>query len=54
MLQIDAGADFIITQMFFDAQEFITFENDCRQIGINVPIVPGIMPIQVKSDCVNL
>lgn len=43
--KIDAGADFIITQMFFDADTFIAFVNDCRRKGINCPIVPGLMCI---------
>jgi methylenetetrahydrofolate reductase (NADPH) len=41
--KIDAGADCIITQMFFDAEVFNTFVKDCRNMGINVPIIPGIM-----------
>jgi len=43
--KIDAGADFIITQMFFDADTFIAFVKDCRRKGINCPIVPGLMCI---------
>ena len=43
--QIDAGADLIVTQLFYDTDIFLKFVNDCRQIGINCPIVPGIMPI---------
>jgi methylenetetrahydrofolate reductase (NADPH) len=43
--KIDAGANMIITQMFFDYQVFNTFVKDCRAIGINVPILPGIMCI---------
>ncbi len=42
----DAGADFIITQLFFKAETFVKFYNDCRRIGINVPIIPGILVIQ--------
>ncbi|KAK6921246.1 Methylenetetrahydrofolate reductase-like [Dillenia turbinata] len=41
----DAGADLIITQLFYDTNIFLKFVNDCRQIGITCPIVPGIMPI---------
>jgi methylenetetrahydrofolate reductase (NADPH) len=42
----DAGADFIITQMFYDVDCFLGFVRKCREIGINVPILPGILPIQ--------
>jgi methylenetetrahydrofolate reductase (NADPH) len=45
--KIDAGADFIITQLFFEAEGFLKFVRDCRAIGITCPIIPGIMPIQV-------
>ncbi len=45
--KVDAGADLITTQMFFDAPVFLTFVRACREIGITVPIVPGIMMIQV-------
>nr|GLL26011.1 methylenetetrahydrofolate reductase 1-like [Ipomoea trifida] len=43
--KVDAGADLIITQLFYDTDIFLKFVNDCRQIGIKCPIVPGIMPI---------
>merc|ERR1719150_1423153 len=42
----DAGADFIITQLFFKASTFKKFYDDCRAVGITCPIIPGIMPIQ--------
>lgn len=45
---MDAGADFIITQLFFKAESFLKFVKDCRAIGINCPILPGILPIQVS------
>ena len=45
--KVDAGADFIITQLFFEAKTFLKFYQDCRKIGITVPIIPGILPIQV-------
>merc|ERR1712032_95297 len=43
--KIDAGADFIITQMFFDTKVFGSFVEDCKKWGINCPIVPGLMCI---------
>nr|CAD1822012.1 unnamed protein product [Ananas comosus var. bracteatus] len=43
--KVDAGADLIVTQLFYDTDIFFKFVNDCRQIGITCPIVPGIMPI---------
>ena len=46
--KVDAGSDFIITQLFFESKEFLKYVEDCRNIGINVPIIPGIMPIQVQ------
>ena len=42
----DAGADFVITQLFFKASTFKKFYDDCRAVGITCPIIPGIMPIQ--------
>jgi len=47
--KVDAGADFIITQLFFENKTFFKFLQDCRDIGITIPIIPGIMPIQVKD-----
>lgn len=44
--KVDAGADFVITQLFFESRLFIQFVADCRAIGIMVPIIPGVMPIQ--------
>jgi methylenetetrahydrofolate reductase (NADPH) len=43
--KVDAGADFIITQLFYDTNIFLKYVQDCRNLGITVPIVPGIMPI---------
>jgi methylenetetrahydrofolate reductase (NADPH) len=46
--KIDAGADYVVTQMFFDNTKFFEFVKAARDIGINVPIIPGIKPIAVK------
>lgn len=43
--KIDCGADLIITQMFFDVDVFLSFVKRCREMGIKVPILPGILPL---------
>ncbi len=43
--KIDAGGDYIVTQMFFDNAVYFKFVEDCRKMDINVPIIPGIKPI---------
>lgn len=48
--KVFAGADFIITQLFFRSETFLKFMKDCQAIGITCPIIPGIFPIQVKSS----
>ena len=42
---MDAGADYICTQLFFDNHDFFDFKNRCELAGIRVPIIAGIMPI---------
>ena len=48
--KVDAGADYIVTQMFFDNQVYFDFVARCRKMDINVPIIPGIKPINLKSQ----
>lgn len=43
--KVDAGADIVITQLFYDNDDFYRFCDKCQAIGINVPIVPGILPV---------
>lgn len=44
--KVDAGAEYIVTQMFFDNNKYFAFVDACRLAGINVPIIPGIKPIK--------
>ena len=44
--KIDAGADYVVTQLFYDNKKFFAFVDDCRAAGIGVPIIPGIKPIE--------
>lgn len=46
--KVDLGAEYIITQMFFDNKKYFDFVDKCRKIGINCPIIPGLKPIDAK------
>ena len=48
--KIAAGADYIVTQMFFDNQVYYDFVDKCRAASINVPIIPGIKPINLQNQ----
>ncbi len=52
--KVDAGADYIVTQMFFDNQKYFDFVKNCRAADINVPIIPGIKPITRQSQVSRL
>jgi methylenetetrahydrofolate reductase (NADPH) len=49
--KVEAGADVIITQLFFDNEDYYRYVTDCREIGIEVPIVPGMLPIRSAAQC---
>merc|ERR1719377_203275 len=44
--KVDAGADLIVTQLFYDNPSFLAYVDKCKAMGITIPILPGIMPIQ--------
>ena len=52
--KVDLGAEYIVTQMFFDNKVYFKFVEDCRQAGINVPIIPGVKPIATLKHLTTL
>lgn len=52
--KVDLGADFIVTQMFFDNKVYFDFVKNCREIGINVPIIPGLKPLATRKQLQRL
>jgi len=47
--KVDAGADYVVTQMFFDNKKYFEFVDAAKKAGIDVPIIPGIKPIAIKK-----
>ena len=52
--KVEMGADFIVTQMFYDNKKYCDFVKLCRENGITVPIIPGLKPITSSKQLVNL
>ena len=52
--KVDAGAEYLVTQMFFDNRKYYDFVEKCRAAGINVPIIPGLKPITLKNQLTAL
>ncbi len=48
--KVESGAQYVVTQMFFDNQKYFDFVNKCREMGIDVPIIPGLKPITIKRQ----
>src|SRR5688572_28812225 len=49
-LKVDLGAEYVVTQMFFDNKKYFEFVDRCRESGIHVPIIPGLKPITTKAQ----
>lgn len=52
--KVDAGAEYVVTQMFFNNQKFFEFAESCKKIGISIPIIPGMKPITTKKQLMVL
>ncbi len=52
--KVDAGADYIVTQMFFDNEKYFRYVEDVRKAGIELPIIPGLKPLATASQLIKL
>ncbi|MEO5570104.1 MAG: methylenetetrahydrofolate reductase [NAD(P)H] [Bacteroidia bacterium] len=52
--KIEAGSDYVVTQMFFENQKYLDFVNSCRETGIIIPIIPGLKPLTTKKQATLL
>ncbi len=52
--KVDLGANYIVTQMFYDNSKYFEFVRQCREVGINVPIIPGLKPLTTKGQLIAL
>ncbi|MBS3124528.1 methylenetetrahydrofolate reductase [Candidatus Woesearchaeota archaeon] len=53
-LKVDKGVDYLITQMFYDNQAFLSFTEKAKEAGITIPIIPGLNPLVTKKDIYDL
>ncbi|UWX58264.1 methylenetetrahydrofolate reductase [NAD(P)H] [Chlorobaculum sp. MV4-Y] len=52
--KVDAGADYIVTQLFFDNRDYFDYVERCELAGITVPVIPGLMPIMTKKGMIRM